>query len=171
MTVRANKPSFNVREKIKELDYSHLPYEKIQPGGVVQIVTKQLPNIFAATTTNGINVTSWYIDVSPKMENSIFHYETNWTAQNSVNSGYSRWSIIDTNHGDVKLNNNLYIAGDGFHTGTSEWYNTYASAMFTASAGLETMRVQLRLYVIGGTTSMMWSGSDNRVIKVTEIAQ
>ena len=43
--------------------------------------------------------------------------------------------------------------------------------MFTASAGLETMRVQLRLYVIGGTTSMAWSGSDNRVIKVTEIAQ
>ena len=43
MTVRANKPAFNVREKLKELDYSHLPYEKIQPGGVVQMISKQMP--------------------------------------------------------------------------------------------------------------------------------
>ena len=39
MTVRANKPAFNI-VKTKELDYSHLPYEKIQPGGVVQMIRK-----------------------------------------------------------------------------------------------------------------------------------
>ena len=38
MTVRANKPAFNIREKIKSLDYSHLPYHKIAPGAVVQTV-------------------------------------------------------------------------------------------------------------------------------------
>ena len=172
MTVRANKPAFNIREKLKSLDYSHVPYDKVQPGGVVQIVTREVTNAFAATTTNGINVTNWYIDVSPKMENSIFHYETNWTVNNNSGVGYNRWSIIDTNHPDnIKLNSNLYIAGDAYYAGTSEWINTYASSTFTASRGLATMRVQLFLYVQSGTTTMTWSSSDNRVIKVTEIAQ
>ena len=38
MTVRAHKPEFNFREKLKELDYSRVPYEKIAPGVVVQTV-------------------------------------------------------------------------------------------------------------------------------------
>ena len=172
MTVRANKPAFNIREKLKSLDYSHLPYDKVQPGGVVQIVTKEIANTTFASSINGVNVTDWYIDVSPKRENSIFQYETNWTLNSDTTSGYNRWSISDTNHpSNITLNSNLFIAGDGYYAGTSEWVNTYASSTFTASRGLATMRVQLRLYVQGGTTSMSWSGSDNRVIKVTEIAQ
>jgi hypothetical protein len=36
MTVRAHKPEFNFREKLKELDYSHVPYEKMPAGSVIQ---------------------------------------------------------------------------------------------------------------------------------------
>ena len=36
MTVRANKPEFNIREKLKSLDYSHVPYEKMPAGSVIQ---------------------------------------------------------------------------------------------------------------------------------------
>ena len=35
MTVRANKPAFNVREKLKSLDYDHIPYEKMPRGSVI----------------------------------------------------------------------------------------------------------------------------------------
>ena len=172
MTVRANKPAFSIREKLKELDYAHVPYDKMPAGSVIQVVTKEVANATFSTSTNGINVTNWYIDVSPKRENSLFHYETNWTVNNDTADGYNRWSIIDTNHPNtITLNSNLFIAGDGYYVGTSEWVNTYASSTFTNPRGLETMRIQLKLWVIGGTTSMAWSGSDNRVIKVTEIAQ
>ena len=41
MTVRANKPFFNIREKIKELDFFRLPYQKMTPGSVVQVVFNQ----------------------------------------------------------------------------------------------------------------------------------
>ena len=41
MTVRANKPFFNIREKIKELDFFRLPYQKMPPGSVVQVVFNQ----------------------------------------------------------------------------------------------------------------------------------
>ena len=37
MTVRANKPAFNIREKLKSLDYSHVPYEKMPSGSVIQM--------------------------------------------------------------------------------------------------------------------------------------
>ena len=49
MTVRANKPAFNVREKLKELDYSHLPYEKMPAGSVIQVYSKVTTNEFSGT--------------------------------------------------------------------------------------------------------------------------
>ena len=51
MTVRANKPAFNIREKIKELDYSEVPYEKMPPGSVIQYVTKAYHNTSGTITT------------------------------------------------------------------------------------------------------------------------
>ena len=38
MTIRAHKPEFNFREKLKSLDYSHVPYEKMPAGSVIQVV-------------------------------------------------------------------------------------------------------------------------------------
>ena len=36
MPVRITKPEINLREKISELDYSKVPYEKMPAGSVVQ---------------------------------------------------------------------------------------------------------------------------------------
>ena len=37
MTVYANKPAFNVREKLKEIDYGKVPYHKMPAGSVIQV--------------------------------------------------------------------------------------------------------------------------------------
>ena len=37
MTIRVSKPEFNLREKISELDYSRVPYQKMPPGTPIQI--------------------------------------------------------------------------------------------------------------------------------------
>ena len=39
MTVRVNKSSFNIREKLSELDYGHVPYEKMPAGSIIQVAT------------------------------------------------------------------------------------------------------------------------------------
>ena len=49
MTVRAHKPEFNFRAKLKELDYDRIPYEKMPGGSVISTETK----LFAETTTGG----------------------------------------------------------------------------------------------------------------------
>ena len=51
MTVRVSKPAFNLREKLTELDYSRVPYEKIPAGSVVQVV-------FGSTTTEAMRAHS-----------------------------------------------------------------------------------------------------------------
>ena len=53
MTVRANKPEFNVREKLKELDYAHVPYEKMPAGSVIQVYSKVSTNEYSGTVAGG----------------------------------------------------------------------------------------------------------------------
>ena len=53
MTVRANKPAFNVREKLKELDYSYIPYEKMPVGSVIQVYSKVSTNEYSGTVSGG----------------------------------------------------------------------------------------------------------------------
>ena len=51
MTVRITKPEFNLREKLTELDYGRVPYEKMPAGNVIQVV-------FDSTTTEASRVHS-----------------------------------------------------------------------------------------------------------------
>ena len=74
MTVRAHKPEFNFREKLKELDYSHLPYEKIAPGAVVQTVFHFSPASGGAenetTSTSYVDAHITKFNFTPKFKNS-----------------------------------------------------------------------------------------------------
>ena len=36
MAFRVEKPAFNLRSKLKELDFETLPYQKVNPGGIIQ---------------------------------------------------------------------------------------------------------------------------------------
>ena len=51
MTVYANKPAFNVREKLKELDYGKVPYHKMPAGSVIQ-VRQAVHSYLSCTTTS-----------------------------------------------------------------------------------------------------------------------
>ena len=65
MTVRANKPAFNLREKIKELDYSLMFYEKMPPGSVIQYVTKAYHNT-SGTSNTTMTASGKKITIYPK---------------------------------------------------------------------------------------------------------
>ena len=75
MTVRANKPAFSIREKLKELDYSHVPYEKIPDGVSIQTVVEQYQ--YGGTSNEHETSSSSYqpsyfkVTISPKFANSI----------------------------------------------------------------------------------------------------
>ena len=59
MTVRANKPAFSIREKLKELDYAHVPYGKMPAGTIVSTTYWRIEPFL--TTTAG----SWTYTTAP----------------------------------------------------------------------------------------------------------
>ena len=70
MTVNITKPDFNLREKLKELDYARLPYEKMPAGSVIQtkFVTR---NSDLSTTTQGSYVSILDMEFTPLFANSL----------------------------------------------------------------------------------------------------
>jgi len=71
MTVRISKPEFNLREKLTELDYGQVPYEKMPVGSIIQVkqnyVTDQ--TVYGATTSA---TEVFGIDISARSSNSSF---------------------------------------------------------------------------------------------------
>ena len=79
MTVRVNKDAFNIREKLSELDYGHVPYQKMPPGSVIQVVSEIFPSpdafldLNSATNSSLLNAyteTPMTATINPKFQNS-----------------------------------------------------------------------------------------------------
>ena len=71
MTVRAHKPEFNFREKLKELDYSHIPYEKMPFGSVIQHATVDSTSNVSTNTSSYANLSNVTLNFSPKLVTSV----------------------------------------------------------------------------------------------------
>ena len=122
MTVRANKPAFNIREKLKELD--SISYERIPDGVPIQTVVEQYKiggtTNEHETSSNTYQATYFKVTISPKFANSLIeikaapnHKENGSTAYHtiavyrSINGG--SYSYI----GDTISNGQMTIAWDG----------------------------------------------------------
>jgi len=92
MTIRAHKPEFNFREKLKELDYSHVPYEKMPAGSVIQVVEgfsiTQVESSFSSDTSLGLSAS-----ISPKFSNSKILVMVNLTGCGSRDTA-THWKSI-----------------------------------------------------------------------------
>ena len=55
MTIRIEKAGFNIREKINEMD-GMVPYHKMPPGSVIQVVQGRLTSQTESTAGNGVRV-------------------------------------------------------------------------------------------------------------------
>ena len=80
MTVRANKSAFNVREKLKELDYTHVPYHKMPAGSVIRTEYRQFDtrlSINHSGTIQFYEFTDLNIDITPVSVSSKFLMQAN----------------------------------------------------------------------------------------------
>ena len=86
MTVKVTKPAINVREKLAELDYGHVPYHKMPAGSVIQVVeNSSVTTGFTTTSTSAVD-TGISITISPKQANSKLIISFNCSSQSSVAS-------------------------------------------------------------------------------------
>jgi len=70
MTVRISKPEFNLREKLTELDYDRVPYEKMPAGSVVQVAFNSLYGSAVGTTSQTFQDSGLFVDISPRFVTS-----------------------------------------------------------------------------------------------------
>ena len=71
MAIRVEKPAFNVREKLTELDSASIPYERMPRGSVIQVQHKY----FTSYTSVGQTTTPtkfFDVNIYPKRKRSKF---------------------------------------------------------------------------------------------------
>jgi len=71
MTVKITKPEINVREKLNELDYGHVPYDKMPAGSVIQVAHKRVASAWVSTTSTSLVASGVKLSISPKRKNSL----------------------------------------------------------------------------------------------------
>jgi hypothetical protein len=120
MTVKFTKPEVNVRDKLNELDYLHVPYEKMPAGSVIQYASISTGTSFSTTSTSYID-SGVDIFFSPKFKNSkIQSRRFNLVSASTMN-------ILCKRNDDVSIGTQQQGAQDGqFHNNTSSSSNQVA---------------------------------------------
>ena len=77
MTIRIEKPAFNLRSKLNDLDFGQVPYEKMPAGSIIQFKQLQLTNadvggFFLTTTSSSFTQTNtdFSLSISPRFNTS-----------------------------------------------------------------------------------------------------
>ena len=142
------------------------------PGHVVQVQYRAVANNgFSTTSASMVDVTNWYVDITPKFSNSILVWQTTITLLLDNLAAYGRFRIVDSNNSDTQWSSNSYMGSSSFYQPTAGMID-YPFLHANTAGTTNSMRLQFQAQVnSGGTLSNSWSGGDNRIIMVTEIAQ
>jgi hypothetical protein len=123
MTIRAHKPEFNFREKLKELDSAHVPYEKMPPGSVIQVTygftITQVEASMSSETSLGLSAT-----ISPKFASSKILVCVNMAGCGTRDADTLWNSILKRNSTNLSQLSSYtgYRTGSGVETYPSQQY-------------------------------------------------
>ena len=118
MTVNVTKPAINIREKLAELDFAKVPFQKMPAGSVLQVVNRYSNNVIAVSSTAMISLDT--LTLTPAGTNSKF--VINWFLQ-------ANWG--NTYHGF-----GAYMYRDGVEVGRSgNTHSVYTNQLSDAYLG------------------------------------
>ena len=125
MTIKIEKPAFNLRAKLNQLDFGVLPVEKVPIGSVVQTVvnyptsTVQLRS-HAPGTSNAFNEVpggDYRTTITPRFSNSLILLDLNFLFGGRDNSSISGFKFMQSPNTDmssaVNTPNNPTYSGGG----------------------------------------------------------
>ena len=171
MTVIVTKPEFNVREKLKELDYGHVPYHKMPAGSVIQTKAYKTNSGWISTTSTAEVFTGVEFDIHPKRKNSLILVEFHFPMTHTYSD-----TMIPTIRRQVSGENQIDFNTTSYHNGFIQGATTsaYQSIMMTEHDYPNT--TEIVNYEVwfrsagGGQVHLAHNGSAYR-LKLTEIAQ
>jgi len=129
MTVRISKPEFNLREKLNELDYSRVPYEKMPAGSIIQIKHAQLATQLLLTANGDILETTF----TPFKSDSRMIIDIRLRAvEHTGNTGQWYVGLKKTRDGVVTRPGGHYQMHSYSHPDKSQWIG-YFNVVFDTS--------------------------------------
>ena len=162
MTVFVQKPQFNLREKLTELEFGTLPYQKAPSGSVIQYVEAshtKMSNRNSTSSTSYIG-TDYELIISPRLFNSKILINANLSAH-ANNDGYIYVRVFNvTANRYVKFNDG--VSNDAMYEsalgGKSQWGMLPVEAVDEPeSTSPQTYRLYIRAN--NGTAYAGWSSS------------
>ena len=126
MTIRIEKPAFNLRSKLNDLDFGQVPYEKMPVGSVIQVQHNYVTDQTVYGSTNSATEV-FGVDISPRSRDSNFLVTVH------VSYSHDRLGSDNADHGDIFLflkrdddyigvNSNLTRSYG--YTNNNAWYKT-----------------------------------------------
>ena len=126
MAIRVEKPAFNVREKLTELDSAYIPYERMPKGSVIQTVHKYFPGYTSVGQTS--TPTKFFdVNIYPKRKRSKFLvnaivYYSHGGIGSSNSDQYDIFFFLFNNEQPIHQNTNLTRSFGT--TNNNAWYKT-----------------------------------------------
>ena len=166
MTVRANKPAFNIREKLKELDFFHLPYQKMPPGSIIQVQQTAKTDTWAGDSASNYpnfeEVTGLNVSITPKLSTSkiLVTASVNCNAQYWIVMG-QLWrgiggatrAMLEGAVGDAANNRPRCTFSSLSYSGASDNYNMYVPTVNYLDSPNTTQAVSYSIALRGYSSS------------------
>ena len=144
------------------------------PGTIIQYqYRKVINNIFFTSSTTEVDLSDFYVDITPKNANNLLVVSTNFTAALDDADGYGRYSIADAKNSNTKWSTNTYMGSSNYYANHSprQWLEVVLKHTNVAGT-TNPMRLQFQVRIGGGgTLDLRWSASDDRIVEVYEVAQ
>ena len=126
MAIRVEKPAFNMREKLTELDSASIPYERMPKGSIIQVQHKYFTNYTSVGQTT--TPTKFFdINIYPKRKrskflvNAIVYYSHGGMGNQSADA-YDIFFFLYSNEQPIHQNTNLTRSFGT--TNNNAWYKT-----------------------------------------------
>jgi len=171
MTVIIQKPEFNLREKLSELEFARLPYEKMPIGSVLQVQYAQTRTQQSTTSSTFTDATNMFVDISPRFASSKMLITVHTVGQ--VSSGRARFDIHKST---TNARISAHPSGNNTDHGISAFEGNGINHVvhFTIRDTADTtalIRYKLQFNNTGGNTTFIQSVYSVGTITVMEIKQ
>lgn len=169
MTVKITKPEVNIREKLNELDYAHVPYQKMPAGSVIQTKTYKQNSGWISTTSTAYVFSGVQIRISPKRKSSLilvdFHFPMTHTISDTMVPEIRRQVS-----GEAQINFNTTSYDQGFIHTTADYQSIMLTQQDYPNTTEEVTYEVWYRSTSGGQVHLAHNGSAYR-LRLMEVAQ
>jgi hypothetical protein len=169
MAIKVSKPSINLREKLSELDFDKVPFQKMPAGSVLQVVNGTMSGSFDSTSSGYQTVVA--LSISPKMSNSIFLITFTgalYPYTGTAGYSFSRKLTRDDLSNEIMAESYGWAWSNGSSQGERIWQTAWRN-IDTNAHGTDTLTYTAHLNPNGARAYVY--GGDRSLFTITEIAQ